>query len=122
MYQDVLIVPPNRIIFAIPKWIVFIVTAVIGILFVALGGFVGDKIYKAYFFPGQMKPNMTFSVVGQEGWEFFQKFDRDGDLKLSLDEYEAIYHTLLASGINVCVLHVIAYVLLIEYNVNNLIL
>ncbi|VDI31112.1 selenoprotein N [Mytilus galloprovincialis] len=100
-YQEVLVVPPNRIIFAIPKWVVYIGTAVIGILFVALGGFVGDKIYKTYFLPGQMLPNMTFSAVGDEGWEFFKKYDRDGDLKLSLDEYETLYHTLIASGINV---------------------
>lgn len=100
-YQEVLVVPPNRIIFAIPKWVVYTGTAIIGIIFVALGGFVGDKIYKTYFFPGQMLPNMTFSAVGDEGWKFFQKYDRDGDLKLSLDEYETLYHTLIASGINV---------------------
>lgn len=100
-YQEVLVVPPNRIIFAIPKWVVYTGTAIIGIIFVALGGFVGDKIYKTYFFPGQMLPNMTFSAVGDEGWKFFQKYDRDGDLQLSLDEYETLYHTLIASGINV---------------------
>jgi hypothetical protein len=61
----------------------------------------GDKIYKAYFLPGQMIPNMTFSAVGKDGWEFFKKYDRDGDYRLSLDEYEAIYHTLVANGINV---------------------
>ncbi|CAG2244598.1 SEPN1 [Mytilus edulis] len=86
-YQEVLVVPPNRIIFAIPKWVVYIGTAVIGILLLPL--------------VGQMLPNMTFSAVGDEGWEFFKKYDRDGDLKLSLDEYETLYHTLIASGINV---------------------
>lgn len=100
-YQDVLVVPPNRIIFAVPKWMVFTAIAIIGIIFVSLGGFFGDKIYKAYFLPGQMMPNMTFSSVGKDGWEFFKKYDRDGDYKLSLDEYEAIYHTLVANGINV---------------------
>jgi hypothetical protein len=101
LYQDVLVVPPNRIIFAIPKWMVFTATAIIGIIFVIAGGFLGDKIYKAYFLPGQMIPNMTFSAVGKDGWEFFKKYDRDGDYRLSLDEYEAIYHTLVANGINV---------------------
>jgi hypothetical protein len=77
---------------------VFTATAIIGIIFVIAGGFFGDKIYKVYFLPGQMIPNMTFSAVGKDGWEFFKKYDRDGDLKLSLDEYEAIYHTLVANG------------------------
>lgn len=100
-YQDVIVVPPNRVIFAVPKWLLFTVTAIIGILFVAAGGFIGDKVYKTFFLPGQMIPNMTFSAVGTEGWEFFKKYDRDEDYKLSLDEFEAIYHTLVASGINV---------------------
>ena len=100
LYQDVLVVPPNRIIFAIPKWMVFTATAIIGIIFVIAGGFLGDKIDKAYW-SGQMIPNITFSAVGKDGWEFFKKYDRDGDYKLSLDEYEAIYHTLVANGINV---------------------
>ena len=100
IYQDVQVVPPNRIIFAVPKWMVFTAAAIIGILFVIAGGFLGDKIDKAYW-SGQMIPNITFSAVGKDGWEFFKKYDRDGDLKLSLDEYEAIYHTLVANGINV---------------------
>jgi len=101
IYQDVQVVPPNRIIFTVPDWMVFTAAAIIGIIFVIAGGFLGDKIYKAYFLPGQMIPNMTFSAVGKDGWEFFKKYDRDGDYKLSLDEYEAIYHTLVANGINV---------------------
>jgi hypothetical protein len=101
IYQDVQVVPPNRIVFAVPDWIVFTAAAIIGIIFVIAGGFLGDKIYKAYFLPGQMIPNMTFSAVGKDGWEFFKKYDRDGDYRLSLDEYEAIYHTLVANGINV---------------------
>lgn len=101
VYQEVLVVPPNRIIFAIPKWVVYTLTVVFGILFIALGGYIGDVVYKKYFYAVPTFPNMTFSAVGDEGFEFFKKFDRDEDLKLSLDEYETIYHTLLASGINV---------------------
>jgi hypothetical protein len=47
---------------SLPKWMVFTATAIIGIIFVIAGGFFGDKIYKAYFLPGQMIPNMTFSA------------------------------------------------------------
>jgi hypothetical protein len=61
-------------------WFLSSSTAIIGIIFVIAGGFFGDKIYKAYFLPGQMIPNMTFSAVGKDGWEFFKKYDRDGDI------------------------------------------
>jgi hypothetical protein len=99
---DILYIPANRIIFAIPKWICYPVLAILAIGFIALGGYIGDRVWKYYYgiIPWDPESGLK-SVIGEAGVDFFRQYDRDMDGKLSLEEYEAMYYRLIGDGVNV---------------------
>lgn len=99
---DVIYIPANRIIFAIPKWICYPVLVILAICFIALGGYVGDRVWKYYYGIAPWDPESGLkSVIGEAGVDFFRQYDRDMDGKLSLEEYEAMYYRLLGDGVNI---------------------
>lgn len=104
-YQEVVYVPPNRIVLAIPKWMFIVVTIVMGVLFVGFGGYMGDVLWKKYFMVNRGLGDSAIVAVkasiGEEATDLFITFDRDSDGKLSLEEYEALFHRLAGSGFNV---------------------
>lgn len=99
---DVLYIPANRVIFAIPKWICYPVLVILAIGFIALGGYIGDRVWKHYYgiIPWDPESGLK-NVIGDAGVEFFRQYDRDMDGKLSLEEYEAMYYKLIGDGVNV---------------------
>ena len=99
---DVIYIPANRVIFAIPKWICYPVLAILAIGFVCLGGYIGDKVWKIYYGITPWDPESGLkNVIGEAGVDFFRQYDRDMDGKLSLEEYEAMYYRLIGDGVNV---------------------
>ena len=99
---EVLYIPADRVIFAIPRWICWTVFGVFSIAFIAFGGYVGDRVYRRLYNVPIFNPNEGLeSVIGEEGVSFFKQFDRDGDKHLSLDEFEAMYYRFLGEGLNV---------------------
>lgn len=99
---DVIYIPANRVIFAIPKWICYPVLAILAISFVCLGGYIGDKVWKIYYGITPWDPESGLkNVIGEAGVDFFRQYDRDMDGKLSLEEYEAMYYRLIGDGVNV---------------------
>lgn len=99
---DVIYIPANRVIFAIPKWICYPVLVIMAIGFVILGGFIGDRVWKYYYgiIPWDSESGLK-NVIGDAGVDFFRQYDRDMDGKLSLEEYEAMYYRLIGDGVNV---------------------
>lgn len=99
---DVIYIPANRVIFAIPKWICYPVLVIMAIGFVILGGFIGDRVWKYYYgiIPWDSESGLK-NVIGDAGVDFFRQYDRDMDGKLSLEEYEAMYYRLIGDGVNI---------------------
>ncbi|OWF41177.1 Selenoprotein N [Mizuhopecten yessoensis] len=103
--EEIIYVPSNRIVLAVPKWMLILVTIICGIIFVGLGGYMGDVIWKKYYgLNNGYGENAITAVkvsIGEEATELFLQFDLDKDGKLSIEEYEALYHRLAGSGFNV---------------------
>ena len=105
--EDVMYVPANRIIFAVPKWLLVILTLIMGVFFIAGGGYIGDVVWKKYMMDsnGMYGESSIFDTVeasiGEEAVHLFKTYDRNSDSKLSLQEYEALFHALAGSGFNV---------------------
>jgi len=101
--MDIVYVPSNRIILAVPKWLAFGLLFILAVVFIIGGGVIGDYVWKHYMRTDSLYSDeaVVSASIGQEAVNLFKQFDRESDGKLSLSEYEALFHTLSGSGFNV---------------------
>ncbi|KAK3093662.1 hypothetical protein FSP39_018598 [Pinctada imbricata] len=71
-------------------------------MFIALGGYIGDRVYRRIYLIPDFNPNAGLErTIGEDGVTFFRQYDRDSDSHLSMDEFEAMYYRFLGEGLNV---------------------